>query len=151
MLSRFKLSRIIKYGLVILAIWLVYVMLYPSWTEIETWEHLKAVQRSHKKFVDAQEKLEFEEDGKSQGKHPNALDSLPVKKKKKLTLQERLKPKLAGALPSVNDEGDVVWDDIGVAKSPEDVQLRDDGYKKFAFNSLVSSRIGFQREIPDTR
>jgi len=42
-------------------------------------------------------------------------------------------------------------DDMGLVKSPEDKQVRDDGYRDFAYNSLVSRRIGHSREVPDTR
>ena len=41
--------------------------------------------------------------------------------------------------------------DIGLVRNPEDKKILDDGYDKFAFNSLVSSRLGFFRDINDTR
>lgn len=47
------------------------------------------------------------------------------------------------------------WKDIkqpiGLVKSREDLEKRDEGYAKFSFNLLVSDRIGYHRSIPDTR
>ncbi|XP_014663648.1 PREDICTED: polypeptide N-acetylgalactosaminyltransferase 11-like [Priapulus caudatus] len=41
--------------------------------------------------------------------------------------------------------------DIGLIRSQEDQEKREMGFKLFAFNDLVSQRIGNIREIPDTR
>jgi len=41
--------------------------------------------------------------------------------------------------------------DIGLVRNADDKKVLDDGYKKFAYNSLVSSRLGTYREINDTR
>jgi len=41
--------------------------------------------------------------------------------------------------------------DIGLVKSVEDKELREAGYQHFAYNTLVSQRIGFSRQLPDTR
>ena len=46
---------------------------------------------------------------------------------------------------------DIDPDDIGLVRSAEDKKLRETGYKNFAFNTLVSRRIGLHRELPDTR
>jgi polypeptide N-acetylgalactosaminyltransferase len=35
--------------------------------------------------------------------------------------------------------------------SPEEQRLRDQGYKNHAFNVLVSHKLGYHRQIPDTR
>ena len=40
---------------------------------------------------------------------------------------------------------------IGLIKSKDDLEKRDEGYAQFSFNLLVSDRIGYRREIPDTR
>jgi len=58
-----------------------------------------------------------------------------------------LKPKLV--YRGTNEEIDP--NDIGLVKNTEDKKLRDKGYKEFAYNSLVSKRIGFYRELNDTR
>ncbi|XP_078572364.1 polypeptide N-acetylgalactosaminyltransferase 11-like [Branchiostoma floridae x Branchiostoma japonicum] len=41
--------------------------------------------------------------------------------------------------------------ELGLIKSPEDQETRDMGYRRHAFNLLISDRIGFHRNIPDTR
>lgn len=40
---------------------------------------------------------------------------------------------------------------IGMIQSPEDKKVKDEGFKKHAFNVLISDRIGNTRSIPDTR
>ena len=71
------------------------------------------------------------------------------------SLREKLRPRLAGPLTkkksSSAGRSSVLWDDVGAAHNADDVKLRDEGYKLFAFNTLVSSRISLHREIPDTR
>ena len=57
------------------------------------------------------------------------------------SLVEKLKPKLSKSL----------WDDLTAVHNAEDVRIRDQGYKRFAFNTLISARLSLQREIPDTR
>ncbi|KAK0078663.1 hypothetical protein PV325_002222 [Microctonus aethiopoides] len=42
-------------------------------------------------------------------------------------------------------------DELGLVRNMEDQKLRDEGYKKFAFNILVSNNLDLHREIPDTR
>ncbi|XP_056007067.1 polypeptide N-acetylgalactosaminyltransferase 11-like [Ostrea edulis] len=44
-----------------------------------------------------------------------------------------------------------VLNSLGIVSSPEDQKARDEGYQKYAFNELISNRIGFHRAIPDTR
>ena len=41
--------------------------------------------------------------------------------------------------------------DIALVRNEDDKKLMDDGYKNFAYNSLVSSRLGVHRDINDTR
>lgn len=40
---------------------------------------------------------------------------------------------------------------IGMVKDKTDENIRDEGYSKYAFNDLISRRIGNHRAIPDTR
>ena len=40
---------------------------------------------------------------------------------------------------------------IGIVKDKIDKNIRDEGYSKYAFNDLISRRIGNHRTIPDTR
>lgn len=69
------------------------------------------------------------------------------------TLVEKLRPKLkSGSKPQpVGGASGDVWNDLGVARNNEEVLMREKGYKDFAFNTLVSSRIGLKRSVPDTR
>lgn len=52
-------------------------------------------------------------------------------------------------------ERELVQEDIistlGMIRSHEDERIREEGYGKHAFNELVSNRLGFHREIQDTR
>ena len=69
------------------------------------------------------------------------------------TLVEKLRPKLKSGskLQPVGGASGDVWNDLGVARNNEEVLMREKGYKDFAFNTLVSSRIGLKRSVPDTR
>jgi polypeptide N-acetylgalactosaminyltransferase len=40
---------------------------------------------------------------------------------------------------------------IGMVRDKNDETIRDEGYSKYAFNDLISRRIGNHRAIPDTR
>ncbi|XP_076748570.1 polypeptide N-acetylgalactosaminyltransferase 35A [Xylocopa sonorina] len=42
-------------------------------------------------------------------------------------------------------------DELGMVKNIEDQRKRDEGYKNYSFNILVSDNIGLYRELPDTR
>lgn len=42
-------------------------------------------------------------------------------------------------------------DALGMVRNLEDQRKRDEGYKRYSFNILVSDNIGFHRELPDTR
>jgi len=46
---------------------------------------------------------------------------------------------------------EVDLNDISLVKNADDKRIMDLGYQNFAYNSLVSKRIGFHREINDTR
>ncbi|XP_013416189.1 polypeptide N-acetylgalactosaminyltransferase 11 isoform X2 [Lingula anatina] len=52
-------------------------------------------------------------------------------------------------IAAIHAPGDIK--DIGLIRSPEDQKIRDEGYRLYAFNQLISDRIGFHRQIPDTR
>lgn len=40
---------------------------------------------------------------------------------------------------------------LGMIRNKEDERIREEGYGKHAFNELISNRLGFHREIQDTR
>lgn len=39
---------------------------------------------------------------------------------------------------------------LGMINSPNDQRIKDEGYKRHAFNMLISDRLGFRRRIPYT-
>lgn len=109
------------------------------------------------KYRKADKKSEFQ-----QYKHPNALESHDYNKKGKEmyqnsdTLVQKLRPKLRKPLLPVSgangDNDDELWaGELGVAKNEKELRTREEGYKTFAFNTLVSSRIGLSRALPDPR
>ena len=44
-----------------------------------------------------------------------------------------------------------IFSTLGMIRSHEDERIREEGYGKHAFNELISNRLGFHREIQDTR
>lgn len=40
---------------------------------------------------------------------------------------------------------------LGLIRNSEDERVKEEGYEKHAFNELISHRLGFHREIQDTR
>ena len=40
---------------------------------------------------------------------------------------------------------------LGIIRTNEDERIKEEGYQKHAFNELISNRLGFHREIEDTR
>lgn len=40
---------------------------------------------------------------------------------------------------------------LGLIRNSEDQRVRETGYEKHAFNELISNRLGFHREVQDTR
>lgn len=41
--------------------------------------------------------------------------------------------------------------ELGMIFNEQDQELRDTGYQKHAFNMLISNRLGYHRDVPDTR
>ncbi|XP_034254371.1 polypeptide N-acetylgalactosaminyltransferase 35A-like isoform X2 [Thrips palmi] len=63
---------------------------------------------------------------------------------------DRLLKKLKPVLPKNKSESNSVLEELGMVKSDADRQLRDNGYKHFAFNVLVSQNLDLHRKVPDT-
>lgn len=40
---------------------------------------------------------------------------------------------------------------LGMIRNSEDERIKEEGYGKHAFNELISNRLGFHREVQDTR
>lgn len=74
-------------------------------------------------------------------------DPLFDRKKQRKETVKKLDP--GGALGGghLSDEGV----ELGMVRNDDDRLLRDEGYRQHAFNELVSSRIGFHRNVTDTR
>lgn len=58
-------------------------------------------------------------------------------------------PKLVTSKPNIVFPNGI--DDLGLIKSPTDQRIRENGYRKHAFNVLVSNRLSYHRDIPDVR
>lgn len=41
--------------------------------------------------------------------------------------------------------------ELGLVKNEEEQRIRDEGYKQHAFNVLISNKLSYHRNIPDTR
>jgi hypothetical protein len=41
--------------------------------------------------------------------------------------------------------------DLGLIKNIQEKKIREEGFKKHAFNTLISSRLSYHRSVPDTR
>ena len=123
----FRLRRAIKYGMLLV---LLILLIFISYNNIPTTED--TLRNSLNKL------------GSSNlaGVYSNGYSNSQ-------SLREKLKPKLAKPFSPRPSQLD--WSDDGLAKNPEDVKLREDGYKNFAFNTLVSSRLSLHRPINDTR
>eukprot|EP00095_Tigriopus_kingsejongensis_P011293 snap_masked-scaffold14_size734282-processed-gene-2.16 protein:Tk11293 transcript:snap_masked-scaffold14_size734282-processed-gene-2.16-mRNA-1 annotation:"polypeptide n-acetylgalactosaminyltransferase 35a" len=118
-------------------LWLALGTLMPSWSDLEAVERIKAMQRRQR----ARPELDYQasailgpnEVGPRAHKRPLAPASRPA----------RFQPS-----PAPSGE---VWDDLGVARNNREVEERELGYRTYAFNTLVSRRIGWHRDLPDTR
>ena len=93
--------------------------------------------------------------------YPNSIHVKDSRRKfqklnKSDSLVHKLKPKLIQPITPLSRESksddDGLWlGELGVAKNEEELKSREVGYDTFAFNTLVSSRIGLFRALPDTR
>jgi len=153
---RVKVKSVAKIGLCLVLVWLAAAYLYPSWEDMESVERMKAVQRRHEEEQerlsghgeDVDERRALKDSEKEGSISVNDLGAVEKKAtKKKKTLHEKLKPKL---IARQGKEGEL-WNDIGAARNAVDLALREEGYKMYAFNSLISQRLGFRRDVPDTR
>ena len=93
--------------------------------------------------------------------YPNSIHAKDSRRKfqklnKSDSLVHKLKPKLIQPITPLprdsKSDDDGLWlGELGVAKNEEELKSREVGYDTFAFNTLVSSRIGLLRALPDTR
>ena len=160
MFVTFRPARLAKCAVLAVFFWLLFILFYPSVKELQT--HKESLEKIHEALETHPDKFHSFSDGKaksrSSNRSPNAIrdDEDGAKGrggyKNSLSLREKLRPKLITRPPQRDaNSGKVLWDDLGAAKSAADVALRDEGYRVFAFNTLVSNRIGTRRDLPDTR
>ena len=71
------------------------------------------------------------------------------------SIVQKLKPKiqkLVTTITKIDVQNNSIWaDQLGVAKNEIEQKFKEDGYNKYAFNTLVSQRLGLSRSLPDTR
>ena len=58
---------------------------------------------------------------------------------------------LKSAVSVVRDVENIEGSDVGLVKTLTEKQTRTEGYKRYAFNALISSRLGAYRNVTDTR
>ena len=86
---------------------------------------------------------------KSYYKTPDTLKHRPEENK---SIESSIITKDASTeLESIGNKYFVDDEYFGLVRTEDEVMKREEGYKKFAFNLLVSDRIGYYRSIPDTR
>lgn len=62
--------------------------------------------------------------------------------------------KRSTTLPAINktsSSDSLNFFELGFVNNKEEEKLREEGFKNYAFNLLVSNRLGYKRDIPDTR
>jgi len=130
------IKRLLAFFCLCLFLWLIFIS-SKSDTEI-----------GPKKYKSKHNYSNFYKKKKSDIKTPDEDGGKPVMLRDySKSPRDDLKPKLV--YRGTDEEIDP--NDIGLVKNTEDKKIRDDGYKKFAYNSLVSKRLGFHRDINDTR
>ncbi|XP_030846376.1 polypeptide N-acetylgalactosaminyltransferase 11 [Strongylocentrotus purpuratus] len=72
----------------------------------------------------------------------NPKNALYKKQGKPMREKQRLK---------ADAQGDWGEDELGMVRTDEERSIRDGGYRQHAFNELISQRIGFHRNVTDTR
>ncbi|XP_034021556.1 polypeptide N-acetylgalactosaminyltransferase 11-like [Thalassophryne amazonica] len=77
------------------------------------------------------------------GRMPQSLHSLPITKG---TPEQRV-----GLQSQPGHKGAELSPEMGMIYNEADQAVRDTGYHRHAFNVLISSRLGFHRDLPDTR
>ena len=132
-IMNWKLRSVVQWTFLLLLLWIAVIFFYPSWNELESFERLKSKQEKHEALLNKVHLAQYENSD---------------------ALKAKLKASPVTRSPVIDPEdGSVLWkDDLGAALTKKDAELREEGYRKFAFNSLVSFRLGFHRaELPDTR
>lgn len=129
--------------------WIISLYLYTQLTKTSTNNTLKALSPSSaalkNEFLD-NETWKYKKKNKdkssyknSQGNYVNSND-----------LIEKLKPIQKNA-PNISDKFEEELIDLGLVRNAEEQRIKDEGYKVHAYNVLLSNKLGYHREIPDTR
>ncbi|XP_063613612.1 polypeptide N-acetylgalactosaminyltransferase 11-like [Penaeus indicus] len=91
-------------------------------------------------------------------KHINSLDQWKKKKYENSNgkdIRRGLFPKdpkeRVREKPQTKEQSEQLLQELGLVKTKEDQEEKDNGYRLHAFNTLISSRLSVHRAIPDTR
>ena len=147
---------LITFSLIILALLYAYKKLNISDSSAAPNKHENTFLSLQKKNDNKKDTL----DSNALFHHSNGLGSDIYNEKelqgtKTQSIVNKLKPKLHKAKILNNEirfQNDSLWaDQLGAAKNEKEQKLKEDGYNTYAFNTLVSQRLGLLRTLPDTR
>ena len=92
--------------------------------------------------------------------HPNVIASNILNEEinthvSSKSIVNKLKPKLRKFVTPIDQligNNESLWSDqLGAAKNEKEQKFKEEGYNTYAFNTLVSLRLGLSRTLPDTR
>ena len=153
-----KIRRYIKICLYMMLAFCLMIFIYKKINGSK--ETFSYATKMHNKKYQNFEDLQYTQD-KVSNNHPNAIELNDYSKKDSPNYQnnellaQKLRPKLKKPIIPISNAQkphDELWaGELGVANNEEELRFRESGYEKYAFNTLVSSRLGLSRTLPDTR
>lgn len=79
------------------------------------------------------------------------IDIYDLKEKNKLKNKQLIKNKIDNRTHQIEQTNQLNAFELGFINNEDEKRLKEEGFKNYAFNLLISNRIGYRREIPDTR